>query len=447
MTARGRGGKVAALALAWVFASAHAQTARPTLIRDATLIDGRAQTARTGVDILLQEGRVASIRPAGMLAAPAGSMVVDGSGKIVIPGIVNLRGLVGFAQEGQPGQRHFGRGEVLAQLARYASYGVTTTASLAPDAEVLGELRARVESSGQSGLARVATPLRAVGRRVPHIAAGSPLEVLFETFRGPRRARRAVDRLARLGADFIELWIGVDGPASDSELRDSRAVIRHAVRRGLWVSVVTSRLAAARESLRAGARLLAASITDEPVDRGFASALRNSRAVYAPALFSELARFAYEGRPDWIDDRYLRRSLPPGIAGQLRGPVQVRQALDPDRALKHQRFRVALRNLNLLANQGVTIGFASGSGFPNTFAGYSDFQEAALMRRAGLTEIEIIRAFSTGSAAVLGADSGLGAIRSGSRADLVILNSDPRSNVHNLRDLHAVFVGGVLVPL
>ena len=33
------------------------------------------------------------------------------------------------------------------------------------------------------------------------------------------------------------------------------------------------------------------------------------------------------------------------------------------------------------------------------------------------------------------------------RSDLVILNANPLENVHNLRELHAVFVGGRLVGL
>jgi len=50
------------------------------------------------------------------------------------------------------------------------------------------------------------------------------------------------------------------------------------------------------------------------------------------------------------------------------------QALDPDRALKSRRFDIARRNLRKLAEAGVTIALASGSGFPLTFEGYGEYR-------------------------------------------------------------------------
>ena len=69
------------------------------------------------------------------------------------------------------------------------------------------------------------------------------------------------------------------------------------------------------------------------------------------------------------------------------------------------------------------------------------------MKRAGLSPLEIVRAFSSGSATALGIERQRGALLPGRLADLVILNADPLDNIHNLRELHAVFVGGRLVKL
>ena len=123
------------------------------------------------------------------------------------------------------------------------------------------------------------------------------------------------------------------------------------------------------------------------------------------------------------------------------------QALDPDRALKAHRFDVARRNLRKLAAAGVAIGLASGSGFPLSFEGYAEYREAVLMTEAGLSPLQVIQAFSSGSAAALGIDRDFGAVLPERVADLVILNANPLDNIHNLRDLHAVFVGGTLMQL
>lgn len=429
-----------------VLGGSAAQEVPPVFIRDTTLIDGTGQEARAAVDIRLQVGRVSAVGPTGTVRAPAGAMLVDGTGKFVVPGMVNLRGLAGLVRSPAEPPDHFTPSVMARHLATYASYGVTTTATLALDAGTLAATRAGTDSGSPPRQARALSPLLAIGRVRPPGLRGTPIQQLFETIQGRRAATSAVDRLAREGADFIELWVGHTSLHA-GELQDARAVIRRASRRNLKVSIVTSKLAVALAAVRAGARLLAASITDGEVDQAFVDVMKDTGTVYAPALFAETAQFSYEDRPEWLGDRFLRRSLLPGIAGQLRGPIQVAQALDPDRALKQERFRIAVQNLRKLAHSGVAIGFASGSGFPNTFEGYSDYRECFLMKRAGLTALQVVRSFSSGSAAALGMASDLGAVKAGGYADLVILNADPRENIHNLRDLHAVFVGGVLVPL
>ena len=69
------------------------------------------------------------------------------------------------------------------------------------------------------------------------------------------------------------------------------------------------------------------------------------------------------------------------------------------------------------------------------------------MKRAGMSGIDVIRAFSSGSATALGIDPERGSIRPGGLAVIVIMNADPRENIQNLRELHAVFAGGRLARL
>ena len=276
---------------------------------------------------------------------------------------------------------------------------------------------------------------------------GTALEAAFETVQSTKQARRAVDSVVNEGAGFIEFRDADTSLQVDEVTRLAIATVERANRRKLPASIVTHREQLARAAIRARTKVLAASVNDSEVGSDFITAMVAAGAIYAPALFEESTGFAYEDRPEWIDDRYLRRSLPSGISGQLRGPVHIMQALDPDRALKSRRFDVARRNLRELAEAGVPIALASGSGFPLSFEGYAEYREAVLMTEAGLSPLEVIKAFSSGSAAALGIDSEFGAIVRDKVADLVILNANPLDNIHNLRDLHAVFVGGRLMPL
>ncbi len=430
---------LAAAALLAYSPNLHAEGA--TLIRDALLIDGTGRPPQPHSDILIREGRIASVTQTGSAAAPTGALVVDASGKTVIPGIINIRGLAGLVRSPDLPQDHFSQGSILRHLASYVSYGVTTTATLAPQP---AQLRA-AQSAAKT--ARVVTQVRTICAAVPAAFRGSALESAFETVRTPKAARRAVDNLVRAGAGFIE-FRDADAPRpDDGNTRLAVATVERAKRRRVPAAIVTHRAGLARAAIRAGARVVSASIHDLEVGTELISEFVALGVTYAPALFAESTGFAYEDRPAWIDDRYLRRSLPPGISGQLRGPVQVTQALDPDRALKSRRFDVARRNLSKLAEAGVTIALASGSGFPLSFEGYAEYREAVLMTEAGLSPMEVIQAFSGGSAAALGIDRESGAILPGRVADVVILNANPLDNIHHLRDMHAVFVAGTLMPL
>ena len=412
-----------------------------TLIRDALLIDGTGRAPQPHSDILLRDGRIASVTRTGSAATPEGALVVDASGKTVIPGIINIRGLAGLVRSPELPQDHFSQSSILRHLARYVSYGVTTTATLAPQP---AQLRA-AQSAAKT--ARVVTPVRTICPAIPAPFRGNVLESAFETVRTPRAARRAVDELLKAGAEFIEFRDTDTSGSDDGDTRLAVAVVERASRRRLPAAIVTHRAELALAAVRAGVRVVSASVNDSEVGAELVSDFAAAGVIYAPALFAESTGFAYEDRPAWIDDRYLRRSLPPGISGQLRGPVQVMQALDPDRALKSRRFDIARRNLRKLAEAGVTIALASGSGFPLSFEGYAEYREAVLMTEAGLSPLEVIEAFSGGSAAALGIDREFGAILPGRVADVVILNANPLDNIHHLRDMHAVFVAGTLMQL
>ena len=64
----------------------------PVLIRNATVLTGTGRRL-DGADVLLQDGKVAAIGTA--LQAPADATVVDGTGKWVTPGIIDVHSHLG----------------------------------------------------------------------------------------------------------------------------------------------------------------------------------------------------------------------------------------------------------------------------------------------------------------------------------------------------------------
>ncbi len=417
------------------------------LLRNALLIDGSGREPKASIDILIQDGVVAGIGPAESLGAPEGIVVFDATGKTVVPGIINGRGLAGLVRSEDLPPNHFTEAGTIAHLRTYASYGVTTTSTLGPDPETLTRIREDVRSGATRSAARVVTPLRALTASKPLPDRFPGLESVFEVVGSPEEAREAVDLLAEQGADYIEFRSGSVAVTPAENRAIAEAAIARARHHELRAAVVARDESLVLAAVQAGARTVAGSLVEADVSEELIGMLAETGTVYLPALSAELVEFQFGDVAPFLADRYLRRSLVSGVTGILRGPEHIRQALDPDRALRIRQFDAARHNLRRIEAAGVTIGLASGSGFSGTFEGYSEYREAALTKQAGMSGIDVIRAFSSSSAKALGVDRERGAVRPGVLADIVILNANPLENIHNLRELHAVFVGGKLARL
>ena len=424
--------------------TAGARAQKATLIREALLIDGTGQPPLPNVAILIRNGRIADIRPAEEIQVPPGAHVIEGAGKTVIPGIINAVGLVGRIQSPEQADEPFSRPAIIEQLSTYASYGVTTTTSPAPANGELTAIRSAIEAGTLRSAARIVTPLTTILPIAEGAARPTATDPTAIPVRDAQDARRIVDSLASERADYIQIDASGQGPV---DTKVAKSVVRRARGRGLRAVVRGTRFEWADALVRAGAALVAGGVNDREIPDRAARAWRAAGVTYAPALAQGSSSFEYGDSAAWLDDRYLRRSLLPGITGLLRGPVRTRQALDPDRALKVHRYGVAQRNLLKLATRGVAIALASGSGLPGSFPGYWEYREAVLMKRAGLSPMQVIQAFSQGSARALGIAAARGTLKAGHSADLIILNANPLDNIHNLRELHAVLIGGQLAKL
>ena len=111
-------------------------------------------------DIVIQGSRIVALSATGSGQAPPDARVLDASGKTVIPGIINLRGLAGLVRSPERTAAPFSRTEIARQLRIYASYGVTTTTTLGPPAADLTDFRSTVEAGSTPPVARTLTPLR-----------------------------------------------------------------------------------------------------------------------------------------------------------------------------------------------------------------------------------------------------------------------------------------------
>ena len=67
------------------------------------------------------------------------------------------------------------------------------------------------------------------------------------------------------------------------------------------------------------------------------------------------------------------------------------------------------------------------------------------MAEAGLAPLAILKAASQGGARAMGRGSDLGTLEAGKRADLLVLDADPQSDIRHVRRIHHVVRGGVIL--
>ncbi len=94
------------------------------------------------------------------------------------------------------------------------------------------------------------------------------------------------------------------------------------------------------------------------------------------------------------------------------------------------------------------IQFLAGTDIPNhyLYPGFSLHDELALFVQAGLTPMEALQTATINPAKFLGTIDSLGTIEKGKIADLVLLDANPLTDIHNTQMISAVFVNGKYLP-
>ena len=121
--------------------------------------------------LIATDGRITWIGPKSELKAPAGAPVQDLTGKFVMPGLIDLHTHVSNSDvQMQDPVRFFTREGVTRDLRLYASYGITSVASLGTDQKPLVyEMRAEQRKGRPDGGAHLHRGARLHGERwIPH---------------------------------------------------------------------------------------------------------------------------------------------------------------------------------------------------------------------------------------------------------------------------------------
>ena len=428
--------------------------ATSTAFTGATIVNSSgAPPIAAGVVVVTGE-RIAAVGPRDKVAIPAGATLVDLKGKWIIPGLIDAH--VHFFQSG----------------GLYTRPDVIDLRDLRPYAEEIAFIKKRLPSTferylacGVIAVADVGGPMwnfevRELANKAVHAPRVAVAGPLVSTWQPPKlkvddppiievhsgdEARALVKRLVEREPNLVKIWfIHRRGDDLKAQGELVRAAVEESHAAAVRVAVHATQLEVARTAVEAGAEVLVHSVDDKAVDDDFLRLLKEKDVVYTTTIVVNEGYAEVFGQCVELNDVETRCGDPLVIA-----TFADVAKLDPKRAPRKRPHPptnpVVLANLKRVQAAGICVAAGTDAGNIGTLHGPSLHREFELMRDAGLTPAEILRAATFGGARVMGREKELGTLEPGKLADLVILDADPLADVVNLRKIHRVVKGGVVL--
>ncbi len=406
---------LAAIVLASTATSLAAQT---TLIRGARVFDGVSVIGKR--DVMIVGGKISAI--ALTLSAPSGANVVDGTGKTLLPGLIDSH------------THAFGDALVQALM-----FGVTTEIDMFTE---VGEAK-RMRDQQQAGPVLDRADLVSAGTLVTAPKGhGTEYGMAIPTISSPDSAQVFVDARIAEGSDFIKI-VYDDGAAYGTKIptitpATLRAVIAAAHVRGKLAVVHVGQAAFAREAIEAGADGLVHLFTDRAAAADFGTLAASRKAFVIPTLTVLTSITGKPGAGDLFADSVLTPFLSLAGRGTIRSAFPFPQgatgrSLEPGRGAVKQ----------LLA-AGVPILAGTDAPNPGTAHGIAIHKELELLVNAGLTNTQALAA-ATGNPAKAFRLADRGRIAAGLRADLLLVDGDPTTNIKATRAIAGIWRNGIRV--
>jgi imidazolonepropionase-like amidohydrolase len=283
----------------------------------------------------------------------------------------------------------------------------------------------------------------------------------------PDDARRAVRQAADSGYDFIKLTTDITPEVYEAVVAEARArgvpVVGHVdprvgVHRALAAGQQIEHLDNYMESVLADSAPTRVSVSDvgayraanwvtlDYVDDRKVEAIAGATARAGVFVTPTLAFFrTWFATPTTLEEIRARPdyALIPPTMREGWEKTHARMWSNPPSEARRARY-VAVRNrlVRAIVDSGGHI--LAGSDGPGGLMGYGWMlhRELAMLVEAGLSPLEALRAATSEPARFLNAEGEWGRVRPGLRADLVLLDADPRLDIRHTQRIRQVAIGG-----
>lgn len=399
------------------------------ILRGATVIEGNGTPARGPLDIVVADGRIESIQPSRNLPVEPGTAVIDARGKYVLPGFVNLHGHTQDERAGQPMPVDY-------CLKLWLAAGITTVRDVGSNFSKAKVWREESEKGTRAAprllLYRTLvanTPQVAVSRVRQYKTEGADGIKFFGIYRDVMREMLAEAKSqglrtahhtgveetnalddAAFGTTSIEHWYGVPDAALPEGVQGfppnynyNNELDRFRYAGRLWREADPQRLE------RVLGRLVEAGVAWDP-----------TFSIYEAARDRDKA----ENQPYFND--FLHPVLAAFFAPNLDNHGSFfTEWTTADEIFWKENFQIWMRAVRTFASLGGVVGTGEDAGYIYRIYGFGYIRELELHQEAGFPPLKVLQHATHNGARILGLEHEIGRVRSGWKADLLVVNGNP----------------------
>ncbi|HKP28443.1 MAG TPA: amidohydrolase family protein [Gemmatimonadales bacterium] len=403
-------------------------------ITNVTVIPMDTERSMANQTVIVKGQRIAEMGPASSIKTPAGARVIDGRGKFLLPGMAEMHGHIppgGGATDAN----------ISKVLAYYALNGVTFVRGMLGDPKHL-PWRERANKGEVLSPTIITTGPSLNGQTIPTV------EVAIKTVTDQKNA----------GYDLMKIHPGIKRNVYDSMAATARRLgirfaghvpldvgINDALAQGQWTidhvdGYIEGLAPAGSESQFFGFNLVAQA--DRSKLPALVAATKKAGAWIVPtqSLFeSMLGTRTADELAAMPEMKYWPAAT---VAQWKKITIDTRQGLGVT-AETSQKYNELRRDIMQALYKG-GVPFLLGSDAPQFWnvPGFSLLREMEAMAKAGFTPYQILESGSRNAARYLNQEKEFGTVAAGKRADLVLLNANPLTNVSNWGNKAGVMIRG-----
>lgn len=380
-------------------------------IRGVRVFDGRNVIEKTNV--LVREGRIEGFGARAVI--PADAMVIEGAGKTLLPGLIDAHTHV------------FGNGPEQA-----LQFGVTTQIDMFTMVQLLQEFQRQQAAGPNPGRADLFSSGTLATVPGGH---GTEYGLVIPTLSRPEEAQDFVDARIAEGSAFIKIIYGHGWKFPCLDKPTLAALVMAAHKRGKLAAVHVDNLQDARDVVESGADVLAHAWGDREPDAAFMKMARGNRVVLVPTLTVISSICGLKPGSALLADPQLESLVSAAVR-----PGLLREF--PSTAVKEENFQRALKIAKTFKKNKLLVLAGTDAPNPGTAYGASLHQELEFLVQAGFSPAEALSAATALPAEVFGLGD-RGRIAKGLRADLLLVEGNPLSNIKETRRIAGIWKGGV----